>query len=332
MARSPAYFLGRGQLWVLAAPRQPLRGHDATVILIRRNPESSPASAHLWCFFPYSRVWCSAGRRPRVRGDRGEPGRGPGWNDSGDERKQCECVGFRQESPCCRSPGYSHSLRAVTRLIPCWSRRRPATATPFGEVDVGGAAARRVTITQHLDEPSDFHRGEHVGSGAGHLRRRAPVDDRAGRHRQLVGRARAHHQRRRLWNGRVPRGRPDGSSRGFPGHRQRRPANKLASSAATASFGDVTLGTTAKQDVTLTNGGTTSVSIASMIVSAAGVTATGMPLPATFAPGESATVTLTYAPTAVGPVSGSVAVKSEQGSARVGRRYLRKRGFARACT
>ncbi len=107
--------------------------------------------------------------------------------------------------------------------------------------------------------------------------------------------------------------------------------NKLASSAATAFFGDVTLGTTAKQDVTLTNGGTTSVSIASMIVSAAGVTATGLPLPATFAPGESATVTLTYAPTAVGPVSGSVAVKSEQGRPVVGRRYLRKRGFARAC-
>lgn len=91
-----------------------------------------------------------------------------------------------------------------------------------------------------------------------------------------------------------------------------RAVQQLVANPATIAFGEVSVGERASQQVTLTNSGSGEVRVASLTVSAPGVVATGLPLPATFAPGESATVTLEFAPGAAGAVGGSVLVRADQ--------------------
>jgi hypothetical protein len=209
-------------------------------------------------------------------------------------------------------------LAGLLTLLACGgSSSAPATDLPrdasFGEVDVGGSAARRMTITNTTTSPLTLTEVSTSDPGLVASGDALPLTIAPGETASVsveLAPTTAGDVSGTIEFLTADEANPVAVFRATG--RGVRP-NKLATSGTNMSFGDVTLGSTAVEEVTLTNGGTTPVSIASLAVSAAGVTATGLPLPATFAPGESATLTLTYAPTTVGPTSGSVAVRSEQG-------------------
>jgi len=83
----------------------------------------------------------------------------------------------------------------------------------------------------------------------------------------------------------------------------------ISSSSSSESFGNVTVGSSASATVNLTNTGNASVTISSLTVSGAGVSASGV-ASVTLNPGQSAPLTVKFAPTKAGSVTGSVAVLS----------------------
>ncbi len=87
-------------------------------------------------------------------------------------------------------------------------------------------------------------------------------------------------------------------------------AGTLAASPSTLSFGSVTLGNSKPLSVTVTNTGGTSVTITQGITTGTGYSLGGWTLPITLAAGQSTSATVTFAPTAAGTVSGSMAVTS----------------------
>lgn len=83
----------------------------------------------------------------------------------------------------------------------------------------------------------------------------------------------------------------------------------LAVSPTSVAFGNVQMGETATQTVTLTNNGTAPVAVASAVVTGSpAITATGGT--GTIAPGASATVTLTFTPTTTGAATGTLTITS----------------------
>ncbi len=91
------------------------------------------------------------------------------------------------------------------------------------------------------------------------------------------------------------------------------PNTALVPAPATLDLGQATVGQSVTKQATLTNTGGRTLHVTSVSVSAPGVAVSGLPLPATFAAGQSVTVSLTFAPTVAGVETGSVAFKSEQG-------------------
>jgi hypothetical protein len=83
----------------------------------------------------------------------------------------------------------------------------------------------------------------------------------------------------------------------------------LNSSASALSFGSVTMPNSGTQTVTLTNAGNSSVTISNVTVSGAGFNATGVS-GVILNPGQTATLTATFAPAATGPVTGKISVAS----------------------
>ena len=83
----------------------------------------------------------------------------------------------------------------------------------------------------------------------------------------------------------------------------------LSANPATLVFGNVTVGTTATQNVQLTNTGNTAVDIATVSATGAGFSATGGSN-TILAPNQSVTVTVRFNPQAAGSASGSLAVSS----------------------
>jgi hypothetical protein len=75
-------------------------------------------------------------------------------------------------------------------------------------------------------------------------------------------------------------------------------------------FGSVTVGTTNTQTVTVGNPGTANLSISQATVSGSGFALSGLTLPLTVAPGNSAAFTVKFAPTAAGSVIGSLTLVS----------------------
>ena len=75
-------------------------------------------------------------------------------------------------------------------------------------------------------------------------------------------------------------------------------------------FGSVTVGTSATVSVLLTNSGNSLATISNTNVSGSVFNAYGAPAGLTLAPGQSATLNLTYTPTSITPVTGSVTVSS----------------------
>jgi hypothetical protein len=85
---------------------------------------------------------------------------------------------------------------------------------------------------------------------------------------------------------------------------------QLSASPTSLSFGNVATGSNAIKSVTISNSGTSSVSISQIGENGAGFSTTGIALPLSLAPGQSTSFSVTFAPTSTGSLSGSVTVVS----------------------
>jgi hypothetical protein len=79
------------------------------------------------------------------------------------------------------------------------------------------------------------------------------------------------------------------------------------------AFGNLNVGSTAKQTVQLSNTGNTSFTVTQVAAAGTGVSVSGLALPATIAPSQSVPLTVTFAPTAGGAVAGSLTVTNDGG-------------------
>ena len=84
----------------------------------------------------------------------------------------------------------------------------------------------------------------------------------------------------------------------------------LNSSASSLSFGSVTVSSSSVQKVTLTNAGKADVTISQVLVAGAGFDSTGGSSGLILAPGQSTTLTSTFAPSATGGATGKITVSS----------------------
>jgi len=84
----------------------------------------------------------------------------------------------------------------------------------------------------------------------------------------------------------------------------------LSITPASFAFGSIVDGQTKSQNFTLTNTGTSSLTISQLSVSGAGYSISGLATPSTIAAGASATFSAVFAPTTVGSLTGSIAVSS----------------------
>jgi hypothetical protein len=87
-------------------------------------------------------------------------------------------------------------------------------------------------------------------------------------------------------------------------------ANTLSSTPTSGPFGSVSMGTTKSQTIELKNSGKTSVTVSSAKVSGRGFALHGMTTPLVVAAGKTASMTLSYTPTVLGYVTGSISVAS----------------------
>ena len=85
---------------------------------------------------------------------------------------------------------------------------------------------------------------------------------------------------------------------------------QLTISAASLTFGNVTVNTASTQSVTLTSTGTAPVTISSAALTGTGFTMSGVTLPATLNPNQSVTLNVQFDPTATGVVSGGLTIQS----------------------
>jgi hypothetical protein len=83
----------------------------------------------------------------------------------------------------------------------------------------------------------------------------------------------------------------------------------LNSSASSLNFGNVNVSSSSTQNITMTNAGNSSVTIAQVMVAGAGFNSTGAS-GMTLAPGQTTTLTSTFAPSASGAASGKITVSS----------------------
>src|SRR5207244_491715 len=86
--------------------------------------------------------------------------------------------------------------------------------------------------------------------------------------------------------------------------------HQLSATPGSVSFGNVAVGTTVSQTITLTNSGTAALNISQGTVNGAGFSISGMAFPVSLAPGQSSNLGVQFAPSAVGSMSGSVSLPS----------------------
>jgi hypothetical protein len=79
------------------------------------------------------------------------------------------------------------------------------------------------------------------------------------------------------------------------------------------AFGNLNVGSTAKQTVQLSNTGNTSFTVTQLAAAGTGVSVSGLAVPATIAPSQSVPLTVSFAPTTGGAVAGSVTVTNDGG-------------------
>jgi len=87
-------------------------------------------------------------------------------------------------------------------------------------------------------------------------------------------------------------------------------SSPLSVSPTSINFGNVTVGSSKSQTVTLTNSGTASVTVSQAAITGTGFSISGLSLPLTLAAGQNATFKATFAPTTAGSVTGSLSVVS----------------------
>jgi Abnormal spindle-like microcephaly-assoc'd, ASPM-SPD-2-Hydin len=85
---------------------------------------------------------------------------------------------------------------------------------------------------------------------------------------------------------------------------------QLSANPATFNFGSVQVGSAGSELITLTNGGTASLSIAQATAAGAGFSVSGLPAGSTIAAGQSATLTAQFSPTSSGSANGSISIAS----------------------
>jgi Cep192 domain 4/IPT/TIG domain len=84
----------------------------------------------------------------------------------------------------------------------------------------------------------------------------------------------------------------------------------LSVSPQSIAFGNVLIGTSAKQTVALSNNSSAALTVTSVGITGTGFSQTGSSLPLTLAPGQSSSITITFAPQNSGSVSGALQVNS----------------------
>lgn len=85
---------------------------------------------------------------------------------------------------------------------------------------------------------------------------------------------------------------------------------QLTASPASLNFGNVAVGSSGSQTITLSNNGTAAATISQAVVSGTGYTMSGITMPMTLAAGASTSFIVQFAPTSAGSDSGSVTVTS----------------------
>ncbi len=85
---------------------------------------------------------------------------------------------------------------------------------------------------------------------------------------------------------------------------------QIAVSPSTTNFGSVTIGKTSSQTFTISNPGTAALNITQIAISGAGYSVANPALPMTLAPGQTASVTATFAALLSGAVTGTVTISS----------------------
>lgn len=88
------------------------------------------------------------------------------------------------------------------------------------------------------------------------------------------------------------------------------PQAQLSTNPASKNFGNLNVGSTATQTITLTNTGNASAAISQITATGGGFTATGLSTPYTLAAGAATSFKVSFSPNVVGTYSGSVAVTS----------------------
>lgn len=87
-------------------------------------------------------------------------------------------------------------------------------------------------------------------------------------------------------------------------------SGSLGSSLSSISFGQVTVGATATQNVTVTNSSTAAITVSQVTVTGAGFSMLPITTPFTLSPSQSVTATFNFSPTSAGPATGSVSVSA----------------------
>jgi hypothetical protein len=85
---------------------------------------------------------------------------------------------------------------------------------------------------------------------------------------------------------------------------------QLTASPASLNFGNVVVGSSGSQTITLSNAGTATVTVSQAVVSGTGYTMSGLTMPMTLAAGATTSFSVKFAPTSAGSDSGSVTVTS----------------------
>jgi hypothetical protein len=85
----------------------------------------------------------------------------------------------------------------------------------------------------------------------------------------------------------------------------------LTATPSTLSFGDVTTGSSSARSVTVANAGASAISVSNVSISGPGFSASGVPAGLTLAPGQTAALTVTFAPSSAGAVTGKVTVTDQ---------------------
>lgn len=97
---------------------------------------------------------------------------------------------------------------------------------------------------------------------------------------------------------------------GLNGKGQAAMSPQLSVSAASLSFGDVTVGSPSKQPLTLTSTGTAAVTISALTVKGTGFSISSESLPLTLNPNQTLTIEVQFDPTTAGAVSGTLTISS----------------------